>query len=56
MKKLLITEADRIAICEAADVLRRVFREEALDLQAVRLACEGLHNIQYFAPTWEDES
>lgn len=54
MKTLLITEAERLAICEAADILRRVFKGHEVTPQEVEEACQDLQAINYICPTWED--
>lgn len=54
MKNLLITEAERIAICEAADILRRITQGHGITTDEAMRACQDLQAIQYITPTWED--
>lgn len=56
MKQLLISEAAYTAICEAADVLRRIHQGHLVGYaeEEVKHAAQDLQAIQYITPTWED--
>lgn len=56
MKKLLITDSDRLAICEAMDILRRVSKRQEVTEEEARTAALSLNGIAYVAiETWEEE-
>lgn len=58
MKNLAITEKEHLAICEAADILRRIAKGQEVTPDDAREACQDILAINYVTiePTWQDES
>jgi len=58
MKRLLITEAERLAICEAANILRRIAKGQEVTSEDAKEACQDILAINYVVAdeTWKDEA
>lgn len=56
-QRLIISEAERLAIVEAIDILRNLAKGHGATEEEARNACLGLLSINYIPliqPTWND--